>query len=88
MNRYGVEINLLKSPYVYDMIISRDMYSFHFSSENRLKRFKSKINYRCKEVNKKYADKYNLMVNMNLLTAINLYQEIEIKGFCLLKKWF
>lgn len=81
MNYYGTEYNLEKSPYVYEVHENDNIIKFHFSTENKLKKFKN----RCEEFNNNFSAKESLkngiLINGNQLGYLLLYAKTENNGF-------
>lgn len=77
MNYYGTEVDLIKSPYFFEV----DGYTFYFSTIKRKERFKRRYKYYSKNLNNYILSKYNILSDLSIISYIYLYEEIEKNGF-------
>ena len=73
----GIELDLKNSSYIYDY----NNLKFYFSSKFYLKKFQENLSYYLFMETTKIINKYKVKINLNLFTAISLYQKIEKRGF-------
>lgn len=83
MTKNGIEYNLIKSPYyvrINQVSINREIQLFFSSQRNALK-FSEKYKDYVYEFNLKYSLKFKIDVDLTLVAVINLYHQIEHRGF-------
>lgn len=83
MTKNGIEYNLIKSPYyvrINQISINREIRLFFSSQRNALK-FSEKYKDHINEFNLKYSLKFKIDIDLTLVGLINLYQQIEHRGF-------
>lgn len=83
MTKNGIEYNLIKSPYyvrVNQISIGNEILLFFSSQKNALK-FSEKYKDYTNEFNLKYSLKFKIDIDLTLVSIINLYQQIEHRGF-------
>lgn len=77
MTRNGIFYNLELSPYT----LNYCGYIFYFSSKLHLKKYKEKINNYHEIITESLSNRFGYKINIELLSAINLYLKIESRGF-------
>lgn len=73
----GIELDLKNSKYIY----KKGNFSFYFSSEFYLKKFKEEVKEFVPFENQKIVAKYGIEINLCLFLMISLYKKIEKRGF-------
>ena len=77
MTRNGVEYQLEKSPFIYEV----NNLMFYFTSINHLNKFISNLeNFIC-NMRYKFSERYGYYAYLDLLFLLILYSKIETRGF-------
>lgn len=73
----GIELDLAKSNYYYKI----GNFTFYFSSEFYLNKFKKEVNSFMDLENSKIIARYKINIDLKIYLAVALYKRIEKRGF-------
>lgn len=86
LTRAGVCYNLEVTPYKETINYNNELITFNFSSEYNQNNFINKLKANRDKVNNSLSKRFNLIIEVDLLADIKLYQSIEKRGFLLAKE--
>lgn len=81
MNRYGTEKDLYSTPYIHSLSVNGDDYKLHFSTQNRMNRFKRYFKSEVEKMNIYLLKKFGVECECEGLAIVKLYTDIEKEGF-------
>lgn len=84
LSRGGVAYDLSLSPFRVKLNYGEDKITFKFSSELNVGRFENKIKEHRETINKSLSNRFNIGIDIPVISDIVLYSKIEKRGFLVL----
>lgn len=84
LSRGGVAYDLSLSPFKVELNYKEDKITFKFSSELNVGRFENKIKEHRETINKSLSNRFNIGIDIPVISDIVLYSKIEKRGFLVL----